>query len=114
MIKNTSICAFYFLVTLFATFSIAQQHEFAGLKQYSDKTLGGECFLKSLTLNIDDQTSMRTFEIEVPEDGEYYLTAWLRNTEIIKKNKGLKFFIDNQKFKAGMFNPKKEGWHKIF
>ena len=105
------------MLIIFVTFSIlpagqasAQQSEFSGLKQYVDKTLGGECILTSSTLNVDGQTSMKTFEIEVPADGEYYLSAWVMNTGIIQKDKGLKFFVDDQKTQTGNLNPQKEGW----
>jgi len=81
-------------------------------KQFNDqsKSLGGECVLIKSVLSVDGDVSQKTFEIDVPVEGEYYLSAWLMNTEITRKNKGLKLFIDNQKNKAGNLNPQEEGW----
>ncbi|MGD8781468.1 MAG: T9SS type A sorting domain-containing protein [Ignavibacteria bacterium] len=75
-----------------------------------DQKYGGECILKSSKLSVDGELSMKTFEIEVPYAGEYYLSAWVMNTETIRKNNGLKLFIDDKESSMGNLLPLKEGW----
>jgi hypothetical protein len=100
----------YFLLTVFVVFAIAQQSEFSEIKQYTDNKYGGDCILKSSYVNIEDATTAKTFEIEVPIDGEYYLSAWVMNTGITQKNNGLKFYLDDQKSLGGYIQPQEEGW----
>ncbi|MBN1396608.1 MAG: hypothetical protein JXA06_01120 [Bacteroidetes bacterium] len=98
---------------LFENYAIAQTNiQFLKEKFFNsgDQKLGGECVLISSMLSVEGEISMKTFEIELPIDGEYFLSAWVMNTSIIKKNNGLKLYIDEQKTHAGNLNPQKEGW----
>ena len=108
-IRFTFLSAVIFLLSAFlatAQISTSPDEE----KYFQDKELGGECSLISSKLSVDGQTTNKTFSIEVPTDGEYFLSAWIMNTGIIQKNNGLKFFVDDQKTQFGNLNPQKEGW----
>ena len=95
---------------VFASFIYPQQTEFIEKTEFGNKALGGECIIKSSKLSVDGETTMKKFEIEVPADGEYYLSAWMMDTGIIEKNSGLKFFVDDENNPAGNIKPAKEGW----
>ena len=104
---------FYLVILLFVNSTIAQVNtSITDEKVFSSEyqILAGECILKNSKLSVDSEISMKTFEIEVLKDGEYYLSAWVMNTGITEKNNGLKFFVDEQKNPSGTIKPQKEGW----
>ena len=110
---RTIYCLLCLFVILFYSFIIAQKAELVDKLEFADKTLGGECVIKSSKISVDGETSMKTFEIEVLTDGDYYLSAWVMNTGILEKNNGLKFYIDGEKNSAGRIKPLKESWQCV-
>lgn len=109
MINIKKILCLLFLWIMIASNIIAQE---TGIVKtvFSDKSLGGDCVIKNARLYVDGETTMNTFEIEVPAEGAYYLAAWIMNTAITERNNGLNFFIDDEKSPAGKLIPQKESW----
>lgn len=62
-----------FLVSLFIN---AQQSNIITKKAF-ENNLSGECTILCSKLGIDGEKSIKTFEVDIASEGEYYLSAWL-------------------------------------
>jgi hypothetical protein len=97
-------------MAVFVTFAIAQQSEFVETKQFTDKTLGGECILKNAKLSVEGQIVSKIFELDVPSSGEYYLNAWAMGINTQKGIQNLKVYVDKQDQLSGNVVMSETGW----
>ena len=63
-------------------------------KKYFRNDLTGDCLIKNSTLAYDGNAASKSFTVDVPQDGHYYINAWVRG--LIGKTE-LDVFIDKQK-----------------
>ena len=97
---------FISIATITAQISTSPETE----KFFQDRQLGYECNLINSRLSIEGQIASKTFSIEIPEDGNYYLSAWVMGTN---NNKGLNSIdvkFDDQKIYTAKLNLLKNGW----
>ena len=71
---------------------------------------GGEYVITGCKLSVEGEISKKTFEIEVLNEGEYFLCAWVLNTTTIQKNGGLTLYLNNEDTPAGVISPSESGW----
>lgn len=102
---------FFFLpVIIWATLATAQQSDPLEIKDLLYKGLGGECILKNTKLSVEDKIVSKTFEIEVPNEGSYYMYAWVMGVNSEKGILNLDVYVDNQKNPIGKLNMSETGW----
>lgn len=85
-------------------------------KNYFDtkKELGGDVVVKKSTIKVDGSKTYKIFEVESPDDGSYYINAWLMGAEL--ENFGSGKYSDyelvvNDEKQADKFTPEKSNWH---
>ncbi|RLC07777.1 MAG: hypothetical protein DRI57_25290, partial [Deltaproteobacteria bacterium] len=52
---------------------------------------------------------LRTFSVSVPEDGNYYLAAWVMGVN----GQNLEVYLDDDRFPAGNLPALKKGWQSV-
>ena len=111
------LCLTVALVALCATFAMVQSSEAVEIvgveKHFMDDGLGGECILKNVKLTVDGQTVGRTFEVEVPEEGRYYVTAWVMGIHGQKGIQPLQVYFDAQTRPIGDLKMPESGWQCV-
>jgi hypothetical protein len=72
-----------FCLILFGSIAPKVGGQLYAVKSYSNETtsLGGDAFIKESHIMIDGKNTYRVFEVEVPEEGDYHLNAWLMAAE---------------------------------
>ena len=105
----------YFMTVYFLMLSLFSFTQEIAEKQFFDKNkdLGGDVIIKKSSVKIDGDITYRIFQIESPEEGNYYFNAWLMAA---KSNNGS--FIDydieiNGTKVNGKFKPEKSNWQNI-
>src|ERR1035437_5712663 len=98
----------------FSSFVFSQNQKFnePGAKAYFDanKDLGGDVIVKNTFLTFDNGVVTRTFEIESPTSGDFYLVAWLSTVKLPNGDlMNYNVSINNQIITKIL--PKKNDWH---
>jgi hypothetical protein len=79
----------------------------------NDKNEWGDININKSLIKIDSNNNIsRIFEIDVPEEGEYYLSAWLMAAEINNEYKQYEIQINNKPIK-NKIKPQKNNWQKV-
>ncbi|MCK4662362.1 MAG: T9SS type A sorting domain-containing protein [Bacteroidales bacterium] len=83
-------------------------------KKYFDnnKELGGDVIIKNSKVKIDGDYIYRIFEIESPEDGNFYLSAWLMAAKTNKGYLNYDLQVNNEKQKDKI-RPTKSNWQTV-
>ncbi len=100
----------WWLSAVAAMAAMAQTTTFVETKNFADKTLGGECVLKSAKLSVDGQSVRKAFEIDVGENGDYYLNAWIMGGNTSKGLQVLEVYLDNASSPSGDLAVSSTGW----
>lgn len=100
----------WWLIALLSVSALAQTTTFVETKSFTDKTLGGECVLKNAKLSVDGQVVSKTFEIEIPTSGEYFLKAWVMGANTKGGIQSLKVCVDKADQMVGSLVPSETGW----
>lgn len=78
----------------------------------NNKELGGDVIIKNSTVKIVDNLTYRIFEIESPEDGNFYLSAWLMAAKTDKGYLNYDLQVNNEKQK-NKIRPTKSNWQTV-
>lgn len=81
------------MISVFNTLS--QTNKISERKSF-DYNLSGECIIKSTYLNVNADISNKNFEIEVPNNGEYFLSAWVMGFHDNNSIKEFNVFLTNR------------------
>lgn len=79
-------------------------------KRFDDKSLGGEGLLKRAYLSADGEAIVKTFEIEVPQAGDYYIAAWAGETRGKNGPQVLQVWINEQRTTTLSLDSVSSGW----
>ena len=108
--KKINFLVLAFILGVFIAHGQNEKNE----KSYFEKNkdLGGECIIEKSAFSVENEIVTKTFEIDVPEEGEYYLSAWLMGA---KTNKGfLKYGVKiNKKEIKEKIKPLKSNWQAV-
>jgi hypothetical protein len=77
-----------------------------------NKKLGGDIVILKASVNTEGNNSYRVFEIEVPEDGEYYLNSWFMPSNDQSGIKSYNIIINGEE-SSNKLKPKKDGWQTV-
>jgi len=101
------------LLLLFTVSSFAQEFVVKKLTK-SDLSLSQDVILKRALVSVDEKKAYKTFEVEVSENGLYYMNSWLMGGE--KDSIGSGKFVDyevsvNGSLQKSKTKPLKSNWH---
>lgn len=74
--------------------------------------LGGDVTIKKSYIKIDGGYAFRIFEIEAPDEGEYYLNSWMMVPRTKEGYKEFSVIINGEK-QIKSIKPEKDGWQSI-
>lgn len=82
-------------------------------KFYADdgRNFGGDVIIKKSTVKIDGNLAYRIFEVEAPEAGQYYLSAWLMAATTDKGPREYKVQINSSEHLT--LKPEKANWQSV-
>jgi len=83
-------------------------------KQYfeDDSALGGDAVIKSASVDVAHDEISKTFEIEILEDGAYYLDAWMVAPLTKEGYSEYKIAVNNV-LSGFTFKPQTDGWQSL-
>lgn len=110
--KKIKTRLFFTLFTsmIYVSSLLAQLSDPNMLKLFSDKNLGGESIIKNSKLSVDGEISSKTFEINVPVKGEYYLNAWVMGSNGKNGLENINVILNGRKESIGKLNITKTNW----
>jgi len=76
-------------------------------KHFVSDGSGGEGILKNMNMTIDGKYVNTKFEVDIPEIGEYYVTAWIMG---INGEEKIQAYLDNEAHPIGHLNTSENGW----
>ncbi|NOR48353.1 MAG: hypothetical protein GQ533_09985 [Methanosarcinaceae archaeon] len=76
-------------------------------KHFADDGRGGECILKNMKMAIDGENVYTKLEIDVPESGEYYVTAWVMG---VNEQEKIQVYLDDEAHPVGYLKMSENGW----
>ncbi len=76
-------------------------------KYFVDDGRGGEAILNNKKISIDGKNVCTKFEVDVREDGKYYITAWVMG---INGQEKIQVYLDDGANPIGHLNIYKNGW----
>jgi hypothetical protein len=114
MISMGKLCGLSVLVLyLAATNTMAQTSEDFVVKQFTDKSLGGECILEIARLSAVGNTVSKTFQIETPESGDYYVHSWSMGFNSPKGLHGYEVYVDDNANSSGVMEASEARWGSV-
>lgn len=110
-------CFFLSIFIFFLTMHIANAQEYKEKSYFdSNKKLGKDVVIKQSIIKIEDTKTYKIFEIESPDNGNYYLNAWMNGAELENFGSGkyleYELTVNNEK-QAEKIKPLKSNWHKV-
>ncbi|CAG1002275.1 hypothetical protein METP2_03371 [Methanosarcinales archaeon] len=76
-------------------------------KHFAEDSRGGEGILKNKKMAIDGENVYTKLEIDIPESGEYYVTAWVMGVNGQEK---IQVYLDDEANPAGYLKISDNGW----
>lgn len=110
---KTKNCMLTLLIAFFFGFSCFAQELIEKSFFDSNKELGSDVIIKKSTIKVEGTKSFKIFEIEAPDNGYYYMNAWVSGAELEKFGSG-KFveydLVVNDEKQIDKFKPAKSNW----
>lgn len=76
-------------------------------KHFVNDGSGGEGILKNKKIAIDGKNVYTKFEVDIPESGKYYVTAWVMGVNGQEK---IQAYLDNEAQPVGFLKMSEDGW----
>lgn len=111
---NTKCSILTGLFTLLITFSGISQEIIEKNYFDSNKKIGKDVLIKKSTVKVEGSKTYKIFEIESPDNGNYYMNAWIMGGEYdsIGSGKFLEYDLSvNNEKQNEKFKPEKNNWH---
>lgn len=111
MIRHSRLLWLLTLLVIAAfTSAMGQSPASIEVKRFSNQEIGGECILKNARLSVEEGIVTKTFGIDVPQTGEYFLSAWAMVTNSEKGVYPLYAHVDGKEVSSGMLTFTRRGW----